>query len=392
MFSHVFRRARDELPITSGCLFLAGILFACVLWTGMTEQLKPSIALERWGAVSLFRLWDGQWWRIFVTALHHGDAMHLILNALAFWYFGSQLETRLGSLLYGGFVVAGILVSGSIECFYGPYVGLSGLVFAQFGMLLVLRRVDPHVAEVFPTSIVRWGFVWLFACIVIDQFELMPIANVAHFSGLVYGWLAGQVLWGRWASVPLQAVFLAGHLLLIPGIYFDAHPIWRGEYFWYLADKAHSDEDRLQNWRRAVELDPQLAAVWGNIAGAEVRAGNLLEAWRALMIGLKQKPNEEQLTKMVNLARFVAESLPEDERETARRELREAFGAEASEWEWKLMAEAPRKRDTIHGDEAPPPRELHLPLDALGERPERDRRLPAPDPAQPGSAEEGVRT
>ncbi|HVV99822.1 MAG TPA: rhomboid family intramembrane serine protease [Planctomycetaceae bacterium] len=389
MFLHVFRRARDELPITSGCLFLAGMLFACVLWTESTEHVKDAIALERWGAVTLPRLWDGQWWRIFVTAFHHGDPLHLIVNSLAIWYFGALLEPRLGSLVYGGFVVASIFVSISAESLFAGCVGLSGMAFAQFGMLLVLRRVDPRVDELFPRSMVRWGFVWLFACIVIDHFELMHIANVAHFAGLAYGWLAGQALWGRWASLPVRALFVTGHLLLIPGIYYDMHPVWRGLYYWHLADEATSDEVRLKNWRRAVELDPSLAPVWKNIALVEARSAHLPEAWRSLILGLKQNPYDDELMKM---ARELADAMSEPEREAARRELRDAFGNEASDWEWKLLAQAPPPRESAHSEEQPAPRAVHLPIEALGERPDRDRRLPAPNPAQPGTAEEGERT
>ena len=121
----------------------------------------------------------------------------------------------------------------------------------------------------------------------------------------------------------------------------------------------------------------------------EANSGQVLEAWRTLIAGLKQNPGNEETMK---LAREVAEGLSESEREIARRELRDAFGPEASDLEWKLMAQAPRKIETLPGDEALPPGHLHLPIDALGERPERDQRLPAPDPAQPGSAEEGLRT
>ena len=241
----VLRRARDRFPVTASCLFLSGLLMAAVMIHQQRNGLTFAAALQDWGAVNEFDVWSGQWWRVFASAFLHGGLLHLILNAMAIWYMGGLLEPRLGSVKFGLFVLGSMAVSGLAQSFTGSWVGLSGMAFALFGMLIVLRQVDEQVALDFSTGMVHQGLIWLVGCVILTRLEILAIGNACHIAGLAYGWLCGQAVYGRHRSRGLRTLFLAAHLLLLPGFYFLLHPFWNANYHWRLGDLSDDDEQKL---------------------------------------------------------------------------------------------------------------------------------------------------
>src|SRR3990172_7276516 len=148
-----------------------------------------------------FDLWDGQWWRVPISGFHHGGILHLVMNCLGIVALGRLLEPRMGRTGYAAFFLSATAFSMLPEFLLeNQAVGLSGAIFAMFGALLVLRTRDWQVAEVMTPSVVQFGFVWLVGCVVATQLDVIHIANAAHFTGLAYGWLAGQVYFGRFAA------------------------------------------------------------------------------------------------------------------------------------------------------------------------------------------------
>lgn len=90
----------------------------------------------------------GDWWRLITAAfLHHGP-IHLGMNMLALWWFGTPVELFLGRarflLLY---LVSGLAGSaGALLASYGAAtVGASGAIFGILGAALVLERQRMYV-------------------------------------------------------------------------------------------------------------------------------------------------------------------------------------------------------------------------------------------------------
>jgi hypothetical protein len=336
---------------------------------------------------------------VLLTAFHHGGIWHLFFNSCAIWYCGGLLESRLGSLRFALLVLGSIAVSGLAESYFEPYVGLSGLGYALFGMLMVLRRYDEEVAQSFDNQMVWTGMLWLFACVPLTYLHVLPVGNLAHFSGLIYGWVAGQVLYGDWRSKWLGSSFVAAHLLLVPGFYLAVHPFWNGGYHWRMADLAgeRGDEDEVMRQSRlAVACDPRLTGPWYKMAVIQWRRGELLPAWETMLHGIFYNPAYQD---GISLARTLWMQLhSEAERDEARQILRQVFLGEAPKWDDKLIAQievdgtetAPRPGSQI--GPPMPPNFAPLPIRALDEPTNRRSRLPAPDPDKPGSAEEGRTT
>jgi len=91
---------------------------------------------------------QGDWWRLFTAAFLHYGPIHLLLNMLGLYWFGSLLERRLGSgrflLLY---LVSGLAGSAGalVVSPTSATVGASGAIFGILGAGLVLEQQRDYV-------------------------------------------------------------------------------------------------------------------------------------------------------------------------------------------------------------------------------------------------------
>jgi membrane associated rhomboid family serine protease len=109
---------------------------------------------------------DGDWWRLFTSMFLHYGPLHLGLNMLALWWFGSAVEEVLGRgrflLLY---VVSGLAGSAGALMFSpdSPTVGASGALFGILGAALVLERQRTYVFGGGALGIIALNLVFTFA-------------------------------------------------------------------------------------------------------------------------------------------------------------------------------------------------------------------------------------
>jgi membrane associated rhomboid family serine protease len=125
---------------------------------------------------------DGEWWRLFAPMFLHYGPLHLGLNMLALWWFGSAVEQVLGRgrflLLY---VVSGLAGSAG-ALLVNPNalpVGASGALFGVFGAAFVLERQGTYVFGGGALSIIVLNIVFSFA--------VPGISIGGHLGGLVGG-------------------------------------------------------------------------------------------------------------------------------------------------------------------------------------------------------------
>ncbi len=343
------QKACEAHPVTTLLILTSVCLYAAVELTQTLHGVGFEDALRQCGGVSVLTvrglpqlygpldLWDGQFLRVFVSAFHHGGLFHLAMNGLAIAFCGGLLESRLGSTRYLAFVLAATAVSFLPEYLRQQVaVGLSGVVYAMFGLLLVLRRHDRPLAHVVTDQLVRLALGWLVLCFVLSYFRVWLIANGAHVAGLAYGWTVGWVFYDRPArSAWARRAFLAAHALIPVGFYFVTHPVWVGRYQWYVG-LYHQDEPEVyvERLARAVRLDPGLTQAWEQLTMAFLREGEVWKGWRTLLNALKLNRSDEQL---VRLARLVWQQLSRPaETEHALRILGEVFGAEKTAWVERL--------------------------------------------------------
>jgi rhomboid protease GluP len=386
-------RLFKAIPVTWLMLFTSGLLWAAANALSLQLNIEYSRALNILGAESRFRVWDGAWWTILTTA-------YLLCNTTCLWWLGRLLETRLGSWRYLLFCLSAIAVAGACQSFWSPYVGLSGMLYAQFGLIWAWRRYDAWLQAYVQDEHIQWGVGWLLICLPLTWFHILEVGNAAHVSGCIYGYVAGRVCFGTSRARFWKPVFLISHVFLIPAFYFLVHPEWDGTYHWRRGDRAVTRAERRHHFQKAVYWDPDLDRPWLHLAVLSWNEGKRQEAWNWMLRGLQYHPSYQD---GINLARGFWIGFPDRrEREMARQRLRQIFGDQSPAWEKLLLIEVPlnglgplkrnrvpRKRtDATEKTEVTIP-PFTLPPRALDEIRRPPQKLPAPDPNAEGSAEEG---
>ena len=153
----------------------------------------PADALHFWR--SLTQVGEGQVWRLVTPIFLHFSLWHLLLNLLWFRDLGRVLEQKLGGWKLAVLVLALAVVSNLAQFAVagGNFGGLSGVVYGLFGYLWVRGRMEPG----FGTWIHPVTSTMMLLFLALGVFGLIgPIANTAHFSGLlagaVFGWAASR--------------------------------------------------------------------------------------------------------------------------------------------------------------------------------------------------------
>lgn len=213
------------------------LLAATVVALEVVCQLEPSRRDYYYNDVRLgifWPIWLGEIWRPFTTTLLHANLLHAAFNTYWLLVFGTAIEDRWGPWRTAPLVVLLAMVSSLDQYVLADYwqpdyqrqgglVGLSGVVYGLFGLVWAGRRKVPGWSEVCPRDTVRLMIGWLIFCQVATWLEIMPIANAAHFGGLVQGGLIGLAAFAprhrRWwlALAVLVAVAVLATLIAAPG-------------------------------------------------------------------------------------------------------------------------------------------------------------------------------
>lgn len=398
------------------------------------------------GSAGPMQVWDGDWWRLLINNLHHVGLIHLFLNLVALIYLGRIIERRMSAFLYLLLLAGSAFCVSAVTGLVGESgIGLSGIVFAQVGLLMVWRDRDESVADEFTLrAVLVFGF-WLLFCQVITYADILHIGNVAHFTGLVYGWIWGQVYLEERQKGIFRFLFGVGHFLLFPAFWFILHPFWLGSWHWYQSQKLDLIHDEMKlaletatdrerpeieqkiagidaerksvRWQRrkverlqtALLLEPSIEHGWVELSEIYEREGDRRLGLRVALEGLKHNRNSEKL-----LNRAV-DLWVDDERFTRDSNVpnivEQVFGAEADIWQEKLSARVV----TVQNRLAWQPEELSQlmglpqlfspsrfvnrlsgPRNDSAEDPREDPgadsppKVPEFDPSQPDSAIEGI--
>ena len=132
---------------------------------------------------------EGEWWRLLTSGFLHIGPIHLVLNMLALWMLGRDLEIVLGRGRFLALYLVSMLGgAAAVMLFSAPnqqVAGASGAVFGLMGALVVvLRRLRAPAGQVF-------GIIGIN---VIFSLTVAGISWEGHFGGLVIGAVATAAL------------------------------------------------------------------------------------------------------------------------------------------------------------------------------------------------------
>lgn len=184
-----------------------GVQILMFLLLEMNGGSKNTNTLIEFGAKYTPYILQGEWWRFFAPIVLHIGVLHLLMNTLALYYLGADVERIYGNTrfiliyLFAGFAgtVGSFLFSPNISA------GASGAIFGCFGALLYFGL--NHRKIFFRTMGVN-----IIVLIIINLafgFSMPGIDNAGHIGGLIGGFLAsgavglpGKKLYGN------QIIFL----------------------------------------------------------------------------------------------------------------------------------------------------------------------------------------
>ena len=134
---------------------------------------------------------DQEVWRYFTHTIVHLSIPHILFNLSWFWLFGGAIERRFGSFHFLLLVLVSAAVSGAVQNdFTGPaFFGLSGVVYAVLGYVLVVDKLHPHSFDL-PEGFFTMLLVGLLFGFISPLFGI-KIGNAAHISGFILG-----LVWG----------------------------------------------------------------------------------------------------------------------------------------------------------------------------------------------------
>lgn len=141
-----------------------------------------------------FALWPilvagGQWWRLLTSGFLHIGLLHLLMNMIALWVIGRDLELLLGRLRFGAVYLLSLL-GGSTAVFMlgeelAPVAGASGAVYGLMGGIAIAAlRLKVSLRPVLLVIALN-----IAASVVIPQISLL-----GHLGGLAVGVLATGAL------------------------------------------------------------------------------------------------------------------------------------------------------------------------------------------------------
>lgn len=144
---------------------------------------------------------QGEIWRLFTPVLLHNDIFHILFNMIWLLVLGKQIEMRLGTMRYIGFiVVTGVFSNTAQYLMTGPdFIGFSGILCAMITYVWFRQKRAPW--EGYQLLPVTMGFVTVFILAIVFvqiisffiEISGMPnvlstqIANTAHLAGAFIG-------------------------------------------------------------------------------------------------------------------------------------------------------------------------------------------------------------
>ncbi|MDD4161594.1 MAG: rhomboid family intramembrane serine protease [Methanothrix sp.] len=187
---------RDRIPFELPVSYSGLILLVCIVaylisiifpaFTYNYLALNPDFVMQRP-------------WTIVTHMFVHANFSHLFWNMLFLFFFGMDLERRVGeSKFLQIYILSGIVAAfGQMMISGGSMVGASGALYGVMGCLAIIAP-EIRVLLFFVIPVGIRGAVVLFA--LIDFLTLGSadnIAHMAHIVGLLVGLAYGQAMMGR---------------------------------------------------------------------------------------------------------------------------------------------------------------------------------------------------
>ncbi|WP_347567559.1 rhomboid family intramembrane serine protease [Actinopolyspora sp. BKK1] len=191
----------------------------------------------RWEMVPI-QVAAGEWWRVVTSGFLHQGMIHLLVNMIALWIVGRDLEMVLGRIRFSAVYLLGLLGGSMFVFLFGsvlqPVVGASTALYGLFGGIAVAAwRLKLNMRPI----------LLVIGLNVVLTLSIPGISLLGHLGGLVLGTAATAALiyapanrrlvWQSGALVALLLVLLAAMVTRDVALGQTVCGMVRGEYRCY---------------------------------------------------------------------------------------------------------------------------------------------------------------
>ena len=148
----------------------------------------------------------GEIWRIITPAFLHQNVFHLFFNMLWVLVLGKILEEKLGMVRFIIFILITAAVSNTAQYLMSGanFVGISGVICAMLGFIWARQQKAPWEGYILSPGVLSFMLFFIVAMVAIQTFSFFSevyfkqtfvpgIANTAHVSGALIGYLLGRL-------------------------------------------------------------------------------------------------------------------------------------------------------------------------------------------------------
>lgn len=166
-------------------------------WDGILHYSKD--------APLFYQIRQGQIWRLFTPIFLHRDILHILFNMMWVWFLGKPIEQRIRPVRYFALIIILACCTNILQYLMsGPFfMGFSGVAVGMAGFIWSRQKKAPWEGYPIKRGVLIFLFVFVIGMLaleigsfVIDLWshqELSAhIANTAHVSGGLLGWLLGK--------------------------------------------------------------------------------------------------------------------------------------------------------------------------------------------------------
>nr|WP_092602359.1 rhomboid family intramembrane serine protease [Actinopolyspora xinjiangensis] len=166
----------------------------------------------------LFRMWSlippqvaaGEWWRVFTSAFLHFGLVHILINMIALWVVGREMELLLGRVRFAAVYLLSLLGGSMLVFLFNPTLsqaaGASTALYGLFGGVAVAAwRLKLNMRPILLVIGIN----------VVLTLSIPGISLFGHLGGLVLGALSTAALLyapaahrNRWQAGALVGLFL----------------------------------------------------------------------------------------------------------------------------------------------------------------------------------------
>jgi membrane associated rhomboid family serine protease len=201
---------RPAPPIMTFALVALCVVVTLANWYSGENHNNPWYVLGHLGSFDAPYIWSGHYAPLLTSVFLHLSIFHLLFNMIWLARLGPVMEETMNPLAYSLFIVTSAVIGSAAELAWSGQTGsgMSGVVYAMAGLMWAGRSTIVAWRPVMTRYLLNTFLIWGGFCVIATWTGTLPVANAAHFGGLLYGFAVGFLFYSQ-RKKPLWGVVLA---------------------------------------------------------------------------------------------------------------------------------------------------------------------------------------